>query len=135
MFGSLRDGHQPSGWDWAVGPEECMAATLGNGTGFPGAPLVCVVAGALDLAAAAEVMEGLGSLLDREPGGIDIDISRLSYIDSVGFSVFVTAHYQCLDAGVRLRFLHPSPLVARLLRANGLDEILHLVEVDALVSA
>jgi anti-anti-sigma factor len=122
-------------WDWAVGPEECMAETLDISTRSPDVPLVYVLGGALDLAAAAEVMDGLSSLLEREPSGIDVDLSKLGYIDSVGFSVFVTAHYQCLDAGVRLRFLHASPLVARLLRASGLDEILQLVDVDTLVTA
>jgi anti-anti-sigma factor len=80
-------------------------------------------------------MDGITDALGRGPAGIDVDVSELSYIDSVGFSVFVTAHYQCLDAGVRLRFMHPSPLVARLLQASGLDEILQLVGVDTLVSA
>ena len=93
------------------------------------------VAGALDLATAAQVMEGLTAVLGRGPSAIDVDLSNLSYIDSVGLSVFVTAHYQCLDEGVRLRFLNPGPLISRLLQANGLDEILHLVTVEALVGA
>jgi anti-sigma B factor antagonist len=105
------------------------------GTDGRGPALVYVVAGALDLAVAAEVMEGISDALGRRPAGIDVDLSQLRDIDSVGFSVFVTAHYQCLDAGVRLRFVHPNPLVARLLRASGLDEILQLVEVDTLVGA
>lgn len=112
-----------------------MGKMLGIDARGRGPALVYAVAGALDLAAAAEVMEGITDALDRAPAGIDVDLSKLCYIDSVGFSVFVTAHYQCLDAGVPLRFVHPTPLVARLLRANGLDEILQLVEVDALVSA
>ena len=82
---------------------------------------------------AAEVLEGIGRLLQRGLSEIDVDLSQLDDIDSVGFSVFVTAHYQCLDAGVRLRFLNPSPLIARLLRNNGLDEILDLVRSDLLV--
>ena len=72
-------------------------------------------------------------MLQRGLSEIDVDLSQLDDIDSVGFSVFVTAHYQCLDAGVRLRFLNPSPLIARLLRNNGLDEILDLVRSDLLV--
>ena len=72
-------------------------------------------------------------MLQRGLSEIDVDLSQLDDIDSVGFSVFVTAHYQCLDAGVPLRFLNPSPLIARLLRNNGLDEILDLVRSDLLV--
>jgi len=93
------------------------------------------IEGVVDLPAAAEVMEGIGSLLQRGPSQIDVDLSRLDYIDSVGFSVFVTAHYQCLDAGVRLRFLNPNPLIARLLQNNGLDEILQNGPFDALVGS
>jgi anti-anti-sigma factor len=105
------------------------------GTNGRGPVLRYAVAGALDLGAAAQVMEGITSALSRGPAVIDVDLSKLCEIDSVGFSVFVTAHYRCLDAGVRIRFLGPSPRVARLLRASGLDEILELVEVDTLVSA
>ena len=111
-----------------------MEESLRTDAHYPEAA-VYAVAGALDLAAAAQVMEGLTAVLDRGPSAIDVDLSNLSYIDSVGLSVFVTAHYQCLDAGVRLRFVNPSLLVSRLLQANGLDEILQLVTVEALVGA
>ena len=111
-----------------------MTESLGTDAHCPETAVYPVV-GALDLAAAAQVMEGLTIVIGRGPSAIDIDLSSLSYIDSVGLSVFVTAHYQCLDAGVRLRFLNPSPLISRLLQANGLDEILQLVTVEALVGA
>ena len=100
-----------------------------------GATLVYRVDGALDLDAAAEVLDGLGRVLDQDPSVIEVDLSGLEYIDSVGFSVFVTAHFQCLDAGVSLRFVNSSALVARLLQTNGLDEILELAASDVLVGA
>ena len=110
-----------------------MGQTLRAGAHDRGTIALYRVEGALDLRAAAEVLEGIGTLLQRGLSEIDVDLSQLDDIDSVGFSVFVTAHYQCLDAGVRLRFLNPSPLIARLLRNNGLDEILDLVRSDLLV--
>lgn len=91
--------------------------------------------GALDLDAAAEVLEGFGRVLDRSPSEIEVDLSGLEYIDSVGFSVFVTAHFQCVDAGVGLRFVNCSPLVSRLLQSNGLDEILQLSAPGVLLGA
>jgi anti-anti-sigma factor len=110
-----------------------MRQTLRAGAHHRGTSAVYCVEGALDLRAAAEVLEVIGRLLQRGLWEIDVDLSQLDDIDSVGFSVFVTAHYQCLDAGVRLRFLNASPLIARLLRNNGLDEILDLVRSDLLV--
>jgi anti-sigma B factor antagonist len=91
------------------------------------------VRGGLDLSTAAHLMEQVGALLAEAPGAIDVDLSDLSYTDSIGLSVFVTWHFQCLDAGVRLRFLDPSPLVARLLVNSGLSEILEITERDVLV--
>ena len=112
-----------------------MRGTQGVDARRGGPVVVYAVAGALDLHAAAQFTEGITRALGGGPAGIDVDLSKLDSIDSVGFSVFVTAHYQCLDAGVHLRFLHPSPLVTRLLRSSGLDQILHVEDAGALVSA
>jgi anti-sigma B factor antagonist len=112
-----------------------MGDVLGIAAHDRGTTLSHRVAGALDLDSAAAVLEGLSCLIERRPVSIEIDLSGLDYIDSVGFSVFVTAHYQCLDAGVALRFVNPSALVTRLLQSNGLDEILQLGESDVLVGA
>lgn len=91
--------------------------------------------GELDLSTSPELIERLAGIVQGRPSYLDLDLSLLSYADSVGFSVFVTAHFQCRDAGIELRFLNPSPFLTQLLATTGLDQVLTIACTDALIGA
>ena len=91
--------------------------------------------GELDLSTAPELIEQLAGVVHGRPSYLDLDLSRLSYADSIGFSVFVTAHFQCRDAGIELRFLNPSIFLKQLLATTGLDQVLTVATTDVLIGA
>lgn len=95
----------------------------------------CSLVGELDLSTSSELIEQLASIVDARPTYLDVDLSRLSYADSVGFSVFVTAHLQCRDSGIQLRFLNPSIFLSKLLETTGLDQVLTIATTDVLIGA
>lgn len=91
--------------------------------------------GELDLSTSPDLIDHLAGIVEAAPAHLDLDLSQLSYADSVGFSVFVTAHFQCRDAGIELRFLNPNPFLKELLATTGLDQVLTIVSTDVLVGA
>lgn len=91
--------------------------------------------GELDLSTSPDLIDRLAGVVQAGPAHLDLELSQLSYADSVGFSVFVTAHFQCRDAGIELRFLNPNPFLKELLATTGLDQVLTIVWTDALVGA
>ena len=91
--------------------------------------------GELDLSTSPELIEQLTGIVQQRPSCLELDLSQLSYADSVGFSVFVTAHFQCRDAGIELRFLNPSIFLTQLLAATGLDQVLRIFSTDVLIGA
>ncbi len=96
--------------------------------------------GELDLSNTQSLIECLVTALKDRPAHLDVDLSRLDYTDSVGLSVFVTAHFQCLDAGIPLRFLNPNLFVKELLAVTGLEQVLSVaftedhVELEAVTT-
>ena len=91
--------------------------------------------GELDVSNSADLVERLAEVLQAQPAHLDLDLSRLDYTDSVGLSVFVTAHFQCLDAGVALRLVNPNVFVRELLATTGLDHVFSIATTDDLVEA
>jgi anti-anti-sigma factor len=91
--------------------------------------------GELDLSTSPELIERLAEVVQGRPAYLDLDLSQLTYADSVGFSVFVTAHFQCRDAGIELRFLNPNLFLMQLLATTGLDQVLTIASTGALVGA
>lgn len=91
--------------------------------------------GELDLSSSPSLIERFAEAVRVQPEQLDVHLSRLTYVDSVGLSVFVTAHYQCLDAGIELRFLDPNLFIQELLAATGLSEVLSVDAPDVLVGA
>jgi anti-anti-sigma factor len=91
--------------------------------------------GELDLSSAPGLIERLAGVVRAQPPNLDLDLIRLDYTDPTGLSVFVTAHFQCLDAGVQLRFLNPNLFMRELLAVTGLEDVLSITTTDAFVGA
>lgn len=91
--------------------------------------------GELDLSTSPQLIDQLATVVAEQPLHLDLDLSQLTYADSIGFSVFVTAHFQCRDAGIELRFLNPNLFLKQLLATTGLDQVLTIASTDALIGA
>lgn len=92
--------------------------------------------GELDVSNAGSLVERLAASLQDGRANLDLDLSRLDYTDSVGLTVFVTAHFQCLDAGVRFRLVNPNLFIGELLAVTGLDQVFAVARTaDVLVEA
>ena len=85
-----------------------------------GTPNVLWLVGELDLAGVALVSERLAEL----DGDIEVDCSRLDFIDAAGLRVLLTAHGVCAARGNKLVVVDPSRRVRRVLDLTSLDTVL-----------
>jgi anti-anti-sigma factor len=85
-----------------------------------GAPDVLWLVGELDLAGVALVSERLAQL----EGDVEVDCSRLDFIDAAGLRMLLTAHGICAARGSKLRVVRPSRQVRRVLELTSLDAVL-----------
>jgi len=93
----------------------------------PGSPIfvavvdgVIHVCGEIDLKTAPE----LDACLGEADGEVRIDMSAVTFVDSVGLSVLITHHRRHLSQGTTLRIVAVSQPVRRLLEITGLLPIL-----------
>ena len=85
-----------------------------------GKPDVLWLVGELDLAGVALVSQRLAEL----DGDVEVDCSRLDFIDAAGIRVLLAAHGVCAARGSRLVVVDPSRQVRRVLGLTSLDEVL-----------
>jgi anti-anti-sigma factor len=90
----------------------------------PGGGLVLELVGELDLSTVSIFVEALDELLDGEPTEIELDMSKLSFIDSSGVGAYVTGYRKAQGKGSRLSVGERSGLVHRVLQLSGVEEAL-----------
>ena len=56
--------------------------------------------------------------------GIEIDLSRVTFVDSKGLSALLESHREAGSRDMTLRVVNPQPTVARLFRITGVDTVL-----------
>jgi anti-sigma B factor antagonist len=83
-------------------------------------PTVVHLCGELDMATAPALRDRLALI----EGDIELDCSRLEFIDATGLAVFASANRQCAAQGAQFVLSRPPALLLRLLRITGLDEII-----------
>jgi anti-anti-sigma factor len=96
-----------------------------------GVPLVTINVAELDLYRdIAALKQDLAALAREKPRAIEIDLSRVSYIDSAGLGALCAARRFLVEgnAGAELRVLRPREAMAELLRVTRLSRILTVVE-------
>jgi anti-sigma B factor antagonist len=92
--------------------------------GSPGAPgLVLRVAGELDVATAPRFRARLDRALDAGAREIVIDLTRVTFIDSIALAVVMAARQRLMPDG-RLAIVANTPFVVLILEASGLDGVL-----------
>lgn len=85
----------------------------------PDGDAVVLVEGELD-AYSAPVLEA--AISEHTDADLRLDLSGVSFIDSTGIRVVVTADNRLREHDHRLVVVHPSPAVLRLLQLTSLDE-------------
>jgi|SRR5438876_8084718 len=86
----------------------------------PGGVTVSVI-GEIDIDSAARLEDTLSDLLERGDARITLHLAGVSFVDSVGVSVLVTAAERAERAGGRLQLREPSSAVRKMLEARGLE--------------
>ena len=87
---------------------------------YSGPEAVITLAGELDLASAPVLHELLLEAASAGAETIKIDVQRLTYVDSAGLGVLVSAHKRLQSNGGSLVISGPTPRVTRVLAISGL---------------
>ncbi len=85
--------------------------------------------GELDLATAGALRDSIISARVTEGGTLLLDLSRVTFIDSVGLSLLVTAHNRFSDDGGHMQIIFPDRL-RRFIEMTGLLDVLDVEFVD-----
>lgn len=86
------------------------------------------IAGEMDLSNAAEVERELVRAEATNATRIIIDLSELTFMDSTGIRLLITAHARSRTDGDRLMLVRPPARVFRVLTIAGVDELLPFAE-------
>lgn len=82
------------------------------------------VTGEVDASSSGELAAVLDRLIDARPSAVAVDMAGVTFIDSSGLKVLVTAQRRLVETGGELRVIHLSPAVDRLLTLCGLHSVL-----------
>jgi anti-sigma B factor antagonist len=89
---------------------------------------VISVRGEVDLVTAPQLHDVLLSAFSVDtPGGV-VDLSDVTFLDSTGLSVLVTAQKHCRDNGGAIELVITSPSVLRVFEITGLAQHFSIVE-------
>jgi anti-anti-sigma factor len=89
------------------------------------------VSGEIDIATAPELMRRLHEMIDRHPGHrIDVDFTRVTFVDSSGLGTLVAAQKRARAAGGEVGVTNLRPNLRTVFELTGLDKVL-LTPADA----
>ena len=95
-----------------------------------GTMTVVVLTGELDIAAEADAMAALGEAIGH--GGVLVaDLRELSFLDSTGVRVLLTADLRARKRGVRFGVARGDGMVRRLLEVTRIEERFPVVDDPA----
>jgi anti-sigma B factor antagonist len=86
-----------------------------------GTPVV-YLSGELDLTSARQFSTAIDAALGSHPGRLILDASGLTFMDSSGIVLLVSATQRVQEVQVR----DPSPIVRRLIELTGLSNVLRI---------
>jgi len=92
-------------------------------TAGPAHTLVAVT-GECDLHTGRQLRDVLTSEVSRGAGRLILDISGLSFMDSTGMQVLLSARNVLSVRGGTLALVSPQPVVARILELTGADQVI-----------
>jgi anti-anti-sigma factor len=87
--------------------------------------VVVDIRGELDLASTATLRDDLSAeVIAMRPPGVMVDLGLVTFMDSTALRALINVQRNVGAIGASLRVVNPSPCVARLLHATGVDETL-----------
>jgi anti-anti-sigma factor len=119
-------GRPPRSWAEVAPPPRAAAAEPAPPPGDEGPEVVLPLSGVIDLETAPEFRATVAELRERNVSGIVLDLSEVTFIDSVGLSVLVSVHRRLREEGGRLTVRSPSEAVRQVLAMTGLHEVLDI---------
>lgn len=106
--------------DWVGGSAVIRTATTVLSTAHH---VVIAVRGELDLATGPALkQEAKTALHGMRMPKLVLDLSELTFMDSMGLSSVLGCHEWAREAGGQLVLVNPAPQVARLLKATAIDQ-------------
>jgi anti-sigma B factor antagonist len=87
---------------------------------------VLEVRGELDLHSATQLRDRLLKVVAAGQQSVVVDLTGLSFLDSTGLGVLVTARNQAQQAGAGLRLVCTSDRMLKLFRITGLDAVFEI---------
>jgi anti-anti-sigma factor len=92
----------------------------------PGATAIFSVRGELDLHEAPELQDRIRAAIDRGAMLIVVDLTDVSFIDSMALGVLLATANKLRPAGGRLRLVVPNPSIRRIFEISLLDQVFTL---------
>lgn len=99
-----------------------QAVTVASVREEDGTPVVWL-SGELDLTSAGQFSTAIDAALGRDPDRLIVDASGLTFMDSSGIVLLITAAQRVRELQVR----DPSPIVRRLIELTGLTKVLRII--------
>jgi len=88
------------------------------------AATVLAVSGEIDLATAPDLQQALAAASGAEH--VVADLSAVTFMDSTGLRVLISAHEAASTAGHKLSLVAPEGMVTKVLRITGVDRELNV---------
>ena len=98
--------------------------TLMTDLSYAPGPVVVALPAEIDMAAAGQAGEELGSVLAHNPCAVIADMTATRFCDSLGIGMLVRAKRQATANGTELRLLLTCPDVLRVMAIEGVDAVL-----------
>ena len=95
---------------------------------FEPSGMVLTVSGELDIATAPTLRDRLGEAIDTGKDRLVIDLSGISFLDSVALATIVHAKQRLPEHGKLALAIDPSSYVMLVFEGGGLSHVLDLVE-------
>ena len=82
------------------------------------------IEGELDMASAPRLGRVLNAALDQGASAVALDLTELTFLDSTGVRVLISAHRRAADQGCAFTLSAPTRSVRRALHLTGVDQVL-----------
>lgn len=84
------------------------------------------VSGEIDVYTAPELKDKLLQLTEVHGNDIQVDLKDITYMDSTGLGVFISAYKSAKEHESSMELIHAKDRVSRLFKVTGLDEIMNV---------
>lgn len=112
-------------------PESMLELSVADGDSCP----VITLSGQADLTTLADLAELITAQLSRRIAHLVVDVSELTFADSISARVLVLAALTLKDRGGGMVLVHPQRPVARVLAVAGADRVMTIDEEAGITAA